>query len=57
MGVTWADVDVALRTLGAFVREAGLWFTIADVRPFTDELVARVHDLVVERWGPWEGAP
>ena len=54
MGVTWADVDVALRTLGAFVREAGLWFTVADVRPFSDALVARVHDLIVDRWGPWE---
>jgi hypothetical protein len=54
MGVTWAEVDVALRTLGGFVREVGVWFSTADVRPFTDELVARVHDLIAERWGPWE---
>ena len=37
MGVTWDDVAEALRTLPAYVREAGLWFTVADVRPVDDE--------------------
>ena len=46
MGVTWDDVDEALRTLGAYVREAGLWFTVADVVPVTDEHLSRLRDLV-----------
>ena len=46
MGVTWDDVDEALRTLGAYVREAGLWFTVADVVPVTDEHLARLRELV-----------
>jgi hypothetical protein len=46
MGVSWDDVDEALRTLGAYVREVGLWFTVADVVPVTDEHVARLRELV-----------
>ena len=46
MGVTWDDVGEALRTLGAYVREAGLWFTVADVVPVTDAHLARVRELV-----------
>ena len=33
MGVTWDDVAEAMRTLPAFVREAGLWFSVADAGP------------------------
>jgi len=32
MGVTWADAEAAMRTLGTFVREAGLWHSVADER-------------------------
>jgi glycerol dehydrogenase-like iron-containing ADH family enzyme len=46
MGVTWDDVDEALRTLGAYVRKADLWFTVANVVPVTDEHLSRLRDLV-----------
>ncbi|MFL5777036.1 MAG: iron-containing alcohol dehydrogenase [Chloroflexota bacterium] len=55
MGVTWDEVDEALRTLQSYVREVGLWFTIADVVPATDEHIGRVRELV-ERASALEGA-
>jgi glycerol dehydrogenase-like iron-containing ADH family enzyme len=55
MGVTWDDVGEALRTLGTFARETGLWFTTAEVRPFTDELIGQVRDGVFAAYGAWEG--
>ena len=55
MGVTWDEVGEAMRTLGSFVREAGLWFTIADVRPVDDEFVAQVRESVEATFGRWEG--
>ena len=33
MGVTWDDVAEAVRTLPAYVREAGLWFSVVDAVP------------------------
>ncbi len=55
MGVTWADVAEAMTTLRAFVREAGLWFTVADVRPVTEALVETIRQGVERAYGPWEG--
>ncbi len=55
MGVTWDDVDGAMRTLAAFVRDAGLWHSIADERPVDDAIVAAVRDRVDAAYGPWEG--
>lgn len=46
MGVTWDDVTEAMQTLPAYVRDAGLWFSVADTGPITDEHVARVRELV-----------
>jgi hypothetical protein len=46
MGVTWDDVAEALRTLPTYVREVGLWFTVADVVPATDAHIARIRELV-----------
>ena len=43
MGVTWDDVGEAIRTLPAFVREAGLWFSAADARPIEPDLPDRVR--------------
>jgi hypothetical protein len=54
MGVTWDDAAEAMRTLGPYVREAGLWYTVADARPFTDELIARVRSLVTETYRDFE---
>jgi glycerol dehydrogenase-like iron-containing ADH family enzyme len=55
MGVTWADVAEALTTLPAYVREAGLWFTVADVRPITESIVDTIRQGVERAYGPWEG--
>lgn len=56
MGVTWDDVAEALRTLPAFVREAGLWFTVADVRPATDDVLDDIRRGVETAYGRWEDA-
>ena len=55
MGVTWDDAETAMRTLGAFVREAGLWHSIADERPVDDTVVTEVRDRIVAAYGAWEG--
>ena len=53
MGVTWSDAEAAMRTLGAFVREAGLWHSIADERPVDDAAIAEVRDRIDSAYGPW----
>ena len=50
MGVTWEDVAEALRTLGRYVEDAGLWFTTASVRPFDDELNAQIRSEVTRAY-------
>ena len=55
MGVTWADTEGAMRTLGTFVREAGLWHSIADERVVDDAVVDEVRERVAAAYGPWEG--
>jgi len=57
MGVTWDDVGEALRTLRTYVRDVGLWFSVADVVPATEEHVARVRELVEGTFGAWPEAP
>ncbi len=54
MGVTWEDVREALRTLGTYVREAGLWYSVADVRPVDGAFVERVRAGVEGAFGRWE---
>ncbi len=44
MGVTWDEVASALRSLPAFVRNAGLFATVATERPMTEAYVARMRD-------------
>lgn len=44
MGVTWADVAEALRTLKPFVERAGLWYTVASERPISEDWIARMGD-------------
>jgi len=52
MGVTWDDVGEALRTLPTFVRDAGLWFSVADTMTTGDDHVARVREVVDAAFGP-----
>jgi glycerol-1-phosphate dehydrogenase [NAD(P)+] len=53
MGVTWDDVAEALLTLGGYVRDAGLWFTVADTATVTSDHVAEVREIVERTFGPW----
>jgi len=53
MGVTWAEAEEAMRTLGTFVREAGLWHSVADERAVDDAIVGEVRERVLEAYGRW----
>lgn len=55
MGVTWPDAEAAMRSLGEFVRTAGLWHSIADERAVDDAIVAGGRDRIAAAYGPWEG--
>ncbi|HUO45297.1 MAG TPA: iron-containing alcohol dehydrogenase [Acidimicrobiia bacterium] len=55
MGVTWDDVAETLTSLAEFVRRAGLWFTVADIKPIDGDFVDRIRETVQEAYGPWEG--
>jgi len=46
MGVTWDDVGEALLTLPRYVRDAGLWFSVADTVAPTPDHVARLREIV-----------
>lgn len=56
MGVTWADAEAAMRTLGTFVREAGLWHSVADERVVDDSIVDEVRERLLGAYGAWEDA-
>lgn len=56
MGVTWDDVGEAIRTLPAFVRDAGLWFTVAEARPIPLDILARVRMALESAYRGWEPA-
>ena len=53
MGVTWEAAAEAMRKLAWYVRYAGLWYTVADVRPVTEDFIARIKDRVYATYGPW----
>jgi glycerol-1-phosphate dehydrogenase [NAD(P)+] len=57
MGVTWDEVGEALRTLGSYVRDVGLWFSVADVVPATEEHVTQIRQLVERVFGVWPAHP
>jgi len=57
MGVTWDDVAEALRTLGRYVREVDLWFSVADTVTVGDAEIARVREIVDGTFGAWPDAP
>ncbi len=54
MGVSWDDVATAMRRLGSYVRFAEYWFTVADVRPVTDQLLDRARERLYATFGTWE---
>ena len=55
MGVSWEDAAEALRTLAGYVREAGLWYTVADVTPVTEAFLEQVREGLYATYGPWQG--
>ena len=56
MGVSWDDAESAMSTLGSFVRDAGLWHSIADERPADAAIVAEVRERIEAAFGPWQGS-
>ncbi len=56
MGVTWDDAAEAMRSLATYVREAGLWYSIADARPVTEDFIAGIRSEVESAYGRWETA-
>ena len=55
MGITWDDVAEALHKLSWFVRQAGLWYSIAHEAEITDAFIAEVQSRVTDTFGPWTG--
>jgi glycerol-1-phosphate dehydrogenase [NAD(P)+] len=55
MGVSWDDAAEAMRKLAWYVRYAGLWYTIADVKPVTEEFIETVRERVYSTFGVWNG--
>ena len=55
MGISWEDAATAMRRLAWYVRYADLWYTVADARPMTDEIVERVRDRLYGAFGEWSG--
>jgi len=53
MGVTWEEAETAMRRLAWYVRYADLWYTIADARPVTDDIVDRIRERLYGTYGPW----
>jgi glycerol-1-phosphate dehydrogenase [NAD(P)+] len=51
MGVTWDDAEEAMRTLPSYVREAGLWYSIANASPVPEGVIARVRERVTTVFG------
>ena len=43
MHLAWEDVAGSLRTLRQYVEKAGLWYTVVNDRPITEEFIERVR--------------
>jgi glycerol-1-phosphate dehydrogenase [NAD(P)+] len=53
MGIDWEAAGTAMQRLAWYVRHADLPFTVADVRPVTDGIVAGIRDRVIATFGAW----
>ena len=54
MGVTWDDVGEAMRTLAAYVRRAGLWYSVADAVPIDEAFIGRIREGVTAAYEGWD---
>jgi len=52
MGVTWDDVDEALKQLPDYVQQAGLWYTVANEFNYSLDIIQHVRNRVEEAYGP-----
>lgn len=53
MGVTWEEAATAMRRLAWYVRYADFWYTVADARPVTEELIGRIRERLYGTFGEW----
>ncbi len=53
MGVTWDDVAEALRKLRWYSEQAGLFYTVANDRPITEEFIEHARERIYDVYGPW----
>lgn len=53
MGVTWDEVAEAIRKVPRYAKQAGLWYTVYDERPVTEELIEHVRERVYATYGAW----
>ncbi|MFL5756383.1 MAG: iron-containing alcohol dehydrogenase [Chloroflexota bacterium] len=53
MGITWDQAATAMRRLAWYVRYADFWYTVADARPVTEDLIERVRDRLYGELGAW----
>ncbi len=54
MGISWDDAATTMRRLAWYVRHADLWYTIADARPVTEDVIEQVRDRVYATFGAWQ---
>ena len=43
------------RDFAGYVREAGLWYTVADATPVTEAFLEQVREGLYATYGPWQG--
>jgi len=53
MGISWEEAATAMRRLAWYVRYADLWYTVADARPMTEDLIERIRDGLYGALGEW----
>jgi glycerol dehydrogenase-like iron-containing ADH family enzyme len=56
MGITWEEAATAMRQLAWYVRHADLFYTIADARPMTEDIIERIHERLYGALGEWAAA-
>ena len=56
MGVGWDDAAEAMRTLATYVRDAGLWYSVADVTPVTEAFLDAARAGLYGAYGDWRAA-
>lgn len=53
MGLTWDDAAGAMRQLAEYVKQAGLFYTVANHKPITEDFIDHVRERIYQTFGPW----